>query len=689
MERKDNRVAELTTDVRYIKGIGEQRAKSLHKLNILTLYDLISYFPRAYEDRRQMRRIGELTDGETACIKAMVAAPPTLHRIRKGMELIKLRVVDETGAMEIVFFHQVYLRDRLHAGETYVFFGKAEGTGRRKSMTNPVVETEENRSFTGRILPVYPLTAGVSQNFLVKSVEQGLAACRDLIPDILPDAVRHTHHLCHIGFAYEHIHFPGNEEELAIARRRLVFEELFLLTIGLKKLRVRRDIVTCPPFTDTDLSDFYAALPFSFTAAQRRAVDEILEDLSAGHPMNRLVQGDVGSGKTMVAAAAMVCAARNGRQSAMMAPTEILAEQHYRGLAPLFERLKISCDLLTGTMSAKARRRVLAGLANGEIRVVIGTHALISADVTYRELGLVVTDEQHRFGVSQRAALSDKGENPHLLVMSATPIPRTLALMIYGDLNVSVIDELPPGRQKIDTFSVTGAYRARFYGFLRKEIAAGRQAYIICSMVEKGESAADERKAVTEYAAHLQKAVFPDLRVAYVHGRMKPKEKDAVMAAFCAGETDILVSTTVVEVGVDVPNATVMVVEDADRFGLSQLHQLRGRVGRGQHKSYCILVSDNQKEETRERLRVMTKTSDGFQIAEEDLRLRGPGDFFGARQHGLPTLKVADLTCDMALLREAQDAAEELLRTDPDGTQYPAITERIAQLFESHAASLN
>ena len=680
---------ELKTDIRYIKGIGEQRAKSLAKLAIFTLKDLISYFPRAYDDRRGARKICDLADGETVCVEAMIAAAPTLHRIRKGMEIVKTRVVDESGTLDIIFFNQVYMRDNLHVGETYTFFGKAEGEGRRKSMANPIVEREGSRSVTGRIVPVYPLTAGVTQNFLVKSMEQGLAACRDLLPDVLPDEVRRVHGLCHIGYAYDKIHFPENDEEIAIARRRLVFEELFLLAIGLKKLRGRRETLTCTPYANTDLTAFYEKLPFSLTGAQQRAVSEVLSDFRSGRPMNRLVQGDVGSGKTMVAAAAMACAVQNGHQAALMAPTEILAEQHYRGLAPLLEKMNITCALLTGGMGARERCRVLAGLASGEIAVAIGTHALISADVAYSDLGLVVTDEQHRFGVAQRAALSAKGSDPHLLVMSATPIPRTLALIIYGDLDISVIDELPPGRQKIDTFSVTGAYRERIYNFLRKEIAAGRQAYVICSMVEQNDTIPDDRAAATAYAEMLSTKVFPDLRVACVHGRMKPKEKDKVMSAFSSGEVDILVSTTVVEVGVDVPNATVMVIEDADRFGLSQLHQLRGRVGRGQHKSYCILISDNKNEDTRQRLKVMAQTSDGFKIAEEDLRLRGPGDFFGQRQHGLPSLKVADLSCDMALLKEAQNAAHELLRIDPELTHHRATAQRIEELFEANSEMMN
>ncbi len=680
---------ELSTDVRYIKGIGEQRAKALEKLHIRTLWDLISYFPRAYEDRREMKKIARLQPDETACVRAMVAAEPTLRRVRRGMELVKLRAVDETGTLDVTFFNQTYRKSELHAGETYVFYGKAEGNLLRRSMVNPVVEREDRGELTGRIVPVYPLTAGVSQTVLMRSVAQGLAACRDLLEDPIPDSVRRQYGLCRMGWAYDQIHFPTSGEELAAARRRLVFEELFLLTLGLKKLRRRREDLTCAAFTDTDLTDFYRALPFTLTEAQRRAIEEILADLRSGRPMNRLVQGDVGSGKTMVAAAAMVCAARSGRQAALMAPTELLAEQHARGLAPLLERLGVTCALLTGGMTAKARRDVLEGLASGQIQVAVGTHALISGDVEYRDLALVVTDEQHRFGVAQRSALSAKGDSPHLLVMSATPIPRTLALIIYGDLDVSVIDQLPPGRQPIDTFVVPGSYRQRIYAFLRKEIAAGRQAYIICSMVEAAEGVPDERKAVTEYAGTLQSQVFPDLRVAFVHGRMKPREKDAVMSAFARGETDILVSTTVVEVGVDVPNATVMVVEDADRFGLSQLHQLRGRVGRGRDKSYCILISDNQSPETKERLQVMRRTGDGFVIAQEDLRLRGPGDFFGQRQHGLPALKAADLTCDMELLRQAQQAAEELLDRDPELESCPAAVRRVRLLLEQSADAMN
>lgn len=682
-------MAELNSDVQFIRGIGGQRAKALEKLGIRTLRDLISYFPRTYDDRTQAKRIQDLQPGETACVEAMVTASPTLSRVRKGLELVKLRAVDDSGALDVTFFNQAWLKSSLNAGETYIFFGRAEGNLLRRQMTNPVVEPLGRGEQTGCIVPVYPLTAGVSQLILSRSIRQGLDACADILPDVLPDSVRQEHQLCRIGFAYENIHFPASAEALDLARRRLAFEELFLFTIGLRRLRSRRDEIQTLPFREVNMAAFYNTLPFTLTAAQRRCVEEALGDMRSGKPMNRLCQGDVGSGKTMVAAACVYFCVKNGRQAALMAPTEILARQHYDGLAPMMEKLGVHCALLTGSMSAKTKRTISGQLAEVAIDFVIGTHALISGSVEYRNLGLVVTDEQHRFGVGQRAALAAKGDSPHILVMSATPIPRTLALILYGDLDVSILDELPPGRQQIGTSAVSGGYRQRLYGFLRRQAQEGRQCYIVCPEVSENEEAPDERKAVTQYAKKLQMEVFPDLRVAFVHGKMKAREKEAVMSAFAAGETDILVSTTVIEVGVDVPNATVMVVENAERFGLSQLHQLRGRVGRGTHKSYCILISDSKSEETRQRLRVMTKTGDGFKIAEEDLRLRGPGDFFGLRQHGLPGLRVADLGCDAALLKEAQSAADALLAEDPKLSSCPATAARVAELFAQNAETLN
>jgi len=682
-------MADLRTDVRYIKGIGEQRAKALAKLNIRTLRDLIAYFPRKYDDRTQIKRVEELQPGETACVAAMVAAEPKVSHIRRGLDLVKLRAVDETGALDVTFFNQPWMKNNLRVGATYVFYGKAEGNLLRRQMTNPVVEMEGRGETTGRIVPIYPLTAGVSQLVLSRCVRQGLDACADILPDVLPDGVRQRHQLCHIGYAYENIHFPADAQALDIARRRLAFEELFLFTLGLKRLRSRRETVSVPPCAAVDMAPFYDSLPFTLTEAQRRCVEEALTDMRSGTPMNRLCQGDVGSGKTMVAAACVYFMVKNGRQAALMAPTEILAQQHYAGLAPLLEKLGVRCALLTGSTTAKTKRSICAQLSSGEIDFAIGTHALISQGVEYADLGLVVTDEQHRFGVQQRAALAAKGHSPHTLVMSATPIPRTLALILYGDLDVSVIDQLPPGRRPVETYAVPGSYHERLYAFIRKLVGEGRQAYIVCPMVAENEELPDERKAVTEYAEMLRSGPLSDLRIAAVHGKMKPREKDGVMTAFAKGEADVLVATTVIEVGVDVPNAAVMVIENAERFGLSQLHQLRGRVGRGGHQSYCVLVSDNQNEETRQRLKVMTKTTDGFRIAEEDLRLRGPGDFFGQRQHGLPGLKVADLGCDTRLLQEAQEAAEALLERDPELTTCPAAAQRVRELFEEAADTLN
>ncbi len=682
-------MATLNTDIRYIKGVGEARAKSLAKLGISDLRSLLSYFPRAYDDRRAYKKIADLIPGENSCVCAVIAGEPKLSRIRKGLDLVKLRAVDETGALELTYFNQSYLKNTFHTGDAYVFFGRAEGTPSRPQMTNPLFEREGTYQITGRIMPIYPLTAGISQSMLYKAVEQGLAACVDELPDILPENVRLVYQLCHTRFAYENIHFPTDDEALSAARRRLAFEELFLLALGLKLLRERRTFVAGKQCKKVDLSPFFTSLPFSLTGAQRRAIGDIVRDLTGQRPMNRLVQGDVGSGKTMVAAAAIYMAAKNGLQCALMAPTEILAEQHYRSLAPLLEPLGIPCALLTASTKAKERRALNERLRSGELSLVIGTHALLSPDVQYQNLGLVVTDEQHRFGVDQRAALSAKGDDPHLLVMSATPIPRTLALMIYGDLDVSILNELPPGRQKIDTFAVPSSYHERIYAFLRKLVAEGRQAYIVCPMVAENDELPDERKAVTAYAEMLQKEVFPDLRIAPIHGKMKPKEKDAVMRAFAAHEIDVLVSTTVIEVGVDVPNAALMLIENAECFGLSQLHQLRGRVGRGQHKSYCVLVSDNKGEENKQRLKVMSSTSDGFAIAEEDLKLRGPGDFFGSRQHGLPSLRVADLSCDLSLLHETQSAAEQLLAADPALKNHPLLKARVELLFELNADAMN
>ena len=675
-----------------LPGIGPARARGLEKLGLVTVEDLLRCYPRSYEDRRKFSTVAAAPVDIPVCLELLVAEPPRLSRIRKGLELVKARLVDDTGSLTATFFNQTYMKDALRPGETYIVYGKVEGPPGRRQMTNPVCERSDRVRFTGCILPVYALTHGISNNLLAGLARRCVDECAGQLEEVLPGPLRREHALAAAEFACRNIHFPRDEEALELARRRLIFEELFCLTCGMALLRTRQDEAAGVPFAIPPVEEFLALLPFPLTGAQRRVMDEIAADVSAGPPMNRLVQGDVGSGKTMVAAYGAWLAAKNGRQCALMAPTELLAEQHFRSLAPLLEQASLRVGLLTGAVKGRARKELLAALAAGELDLLIGTHALLSEGVDYADLGLVITDEQHRFGVAQRAALSAKARRPpHVLVLSATPIPRTLSLVIYGDLDVSVIDELPPGRTPVQTFVVGEDKRQRMYGFVRKLVGEGRQAYIVCPAVEEGEDEGAGLKAATTYAQGLQTEVFPDLRVGLVHGKMKPREKDAVMTAFAGGELDVLVSTTVIEVGVDVPNAALMVVENADRFGLSQLHQLRGRVGRGKHQSYCVLVTSTRNPDSRARLKVLTRTTDGFQIAEEDLKLRGPGDFFGQRQHGLPQLRIADLAGDMRVLKEAQLAAQALLERDPGlkRPEHAPLLKQVHRLFEQHGDMFN
>ena len=682
-------MTKLQSDIRYLKGIGEKKAQAFQKLGVFTLYDLLCYFPRRYEDRSVCKPIALTESGETVCIRALVADTPRLSRIRRGLDLVKFRAVDESGMVDITYFNQSYRKDSIHKGESYVFYGKIEASGARRSMTNPVCEREDTEGgVTGKIVPVYRMNAGINQRSILQAMQQALESCREELPELLPEETRRAEELCTARYAFENIHFPADFQALDIARRRLVFEELFVLACALGKMRETRVKERGYRLEPVDIEEFYAALPFRPTGAQRKAVREALHDLYSGNVMNRLVQGDVGSGKTMVAAALVWSAWKNGLCSAFMAPTEILAQQHLSTLDHFLSPFGIRMAKLTGSSTAKEKREVKAALQAGDLDLIIGTHALFSQDVEYKNLGLVITDEQHRFGVNQRSAMIGKGSRPHVLVMSATPIPRTLALILYGDLDVSIIDELPPGRQKVDTFAVDESYRARLNGFIRKLAAEGRQIFVVCPMVEENEDLPMELKSAEEHAKELQEA-FPELKVACVHGRMKPKDKDAVMASFVSGEANVLVSTTVIEVGVDVPNACLMVVENAERFGLSQLHQLRGRVGRGSHKSWCILVSDAEGEEVRARLDILCKTNDGFKVAEEDLRLRGPGDFFGSRQSGLPEMHVADLGGDAQVLQRAQQAALRLLETDPGLREHPALRERVNRLFHDSADSFN
>ena len=682
-------MAKLSDPITILKGVGPAKAKQFANLNIFTLRDLICHFPRGYEDRTRLLTIGELEVDRPACFKAMVMNTPRTNHIRKGLDLTKVQVADHSARLNLTFFNNRFAAENLQYGREYIFYGTLTGDYMGYGMTNPVFETLDSAPVTTRrVLPVYPLTAGLSNAVMLRTVRQALAIC-DPPPEIIPEPVRREYGLLPAERAYYAIHEPSSMEEAELAKRRLVFEEFFVFSAGLALLRASRSGKKTAPYENVSMDAFYAGLPFRLTGAQLRAIDEIRGDVGRGVPMNRLVQGDVGSGKTMVAAAAAYLAANNRRQAALMAPTEILAEQHYQSLSKLFEPLGLRVALLTGSMKEKDKRQVREAIAAGEIDLAVGTHALLTDATVFNDLGMVIADEQHRFGVAQRSKLSSKGSDPHVLVMSATPIPRTLALIMYGDLDVSILDELPPGRQTVDTFLVGESYRARINAFIRKQVAEGHQCFVVCPAVEENEELGI--KSAEVWAETLEKTVFPDLRVMLLHGQMKGAEKEAVMNAFAAGQGDILVATTVIEVGVDVPNATLMVIEDADRFGLSQLHQLRGRVGRGSAKSFCILTSHNRNTETLRRLKALCKTTDGFKIAEEDLKLRGPGDFFGARQSGLPSFRVADLSFDLQTLKDAQAASARWI--DESGTadtpEAIALRERIGDLFHRAEGTMN
>ena len=682
-------MARLSDPVTILKGVGPTKAKQFAALNIHTLRDLICYFPRGYEDRTKLTTIEKLEVDVPACFKAMVMNTPRTSHIRKGLDITKVQVADHTARLTLTFFNQKFTTEQLQYGKEYIFYGAVSGDFVGYNMTSPAFEALDAPPVTTRrVLPLYPLTAGLSNAAMIKAVTQALAIC-DPPEEIIPAAVRSEYGILPADRAYRAIHEPASMAEAELAKKRLIFEEFFVFSAGLSLMRAARAEKKTEPYQTCDLQPFTSALPFRLTGAQSRAIGEIVSDLRRGTPMNRLVQGDVGSGKTMVAAAAAYLAVKNGHQSALMAPTEILAEQHYKSLSKLLEPMGIKVGLLTGSMKEREKKAVREALAAGDIELAVGTHALLSDATEFHDLGLVITDEQHRFGVGQRSKLSQKGQDPHLLVMSATPIPRTLALLMYGDLEVSIIDELPPGREIVDTFLVTESYRPRINAFIRKQVAEGHQCFVVCPAVEENEDLGI--KAVETWAETLQQTVFPDLRVMLLHGQMKGAEKEEIMASFARGEGDILVATTVIEVGVDVPNATLMVIEDADRFGLSQLHQLRGRVGRGRAKSYCILTSRNRNGETQQRLKAFCKTNDGFKIAEEDLKLRGPGDFFGSRQSGLPVFRVASLSCDLQTLKLAQQASADWIDTQgsADTAEAIALRRRIGDLFARAEGTMN
>lgn len=660
-------------DIRYLKGVGEKTARLYNKLGIFTVDDLICHYPRKYLDYSNTVSVKDAPPDTPVFIKATMITPVKESMIRKGLTLYKCNFSDGETVIRVTIFNNKYLAKALRTFDDYILYGKVEKTFTSASMSSPQIE----RADKAEVHPVYPTTEKLSVKAISKSVRNALALVGK-IPETLSDDILKKYDLVSLDFATRQIHFPTDEKNIEPARHRLIFDELLTLQLGLLKLK-EKDVKgnSCKIKKDFT-NEFYSLLPFTPTGAQQRAVADCIEDMQSDRMMNRLIQGDVGSGKTAVAGAVIYTVIKNGAQAALMAPTEILATQHFESFKKLFASTDVRVALLTGSVKAGEKKEIKRALCNGEIDLIVGTHALIQNDVEFENLGLVCTDEQHRFGVQQRANLAMKGDNPHLMVMSATPIPRTLGLIIYGDLDISLLDELPPGRQEIRTDVVTSAYHKRIYKFIRDAVDRGEQAYIVCSLVDEGES---DLISAKEYADNLAKNEFVGYSVGLLHGKMKPAEKDRVMQSFVEGETQILVSTTVVEVGVDVPNATVMLIENADRFGLSQLHQLRGRVGRGKNKSYCILVSDNKSDSSRERLQVMKHTSNGFDIADYDLKSRGPGDFFGKRQHGLPDLKIADMLEDTETLRQCRECALKMLESDPRLDGYPELCERINNMF--------
>ena len=646
-----------STDIQYLKGVGEKRAVVLKQKGIDTVGALLRFYPRAYLDWTAVKPISETLFFENCCVKAKIITPIKTSYIRKSMTIYKFWVEDSSGRMEVTLFNQKFLAEKLREGREYLFYGKVEGNLFKREMSSPTIMES---GYNG-IEPIYPASYNLSSKMIEKLVKTAVSSL--CLEETLPEEIRKRNGLCDIKFAIENIHFPRTPENLERAKKRLVFEELFVLQAGLNFLKKHSRGKTGCKIEKNYLGEFQSKIPFSLTNAQIRVINEALYDMSSGKPMNRLIQGDVGSGKTSVAAALMFVTALNGFQSALMAPTEILAEQHFKTLSGIMESTGIKCGLLTGSLTKKQKNSLKDALKKGEIDVIVGTHALLVDDVEFDNLGLVITDEQHRFGVAQRGKLSSKGENPHTLVMSATPIPRTLGLIIYGDLDISIIDEYPKGRQSIDTYCVDTSYRQRIYNYIKKFLNEGRQGYIVCPLVEENETM--DITPASEYYEKLKSGEFKDYTVGLLHGKMKPQDKDRVMRSFAAGEIQLLIATTVIEVGIDVPNAVIMVIENAERFGLSQLHQLRGRIGRGKHKSSCILISDNKSPDTKKRLNVIKNSCDGFKIADADLELRGPGDFLGSRQHGLPDMKIADIFADREILHLAGKEVEFLLKSDP------------------------
>ena len=656
---------DLTKDVKYVKGVGPNRVKLLNKIGIYNLGDLITYYPRDYEDRSKPRMIQNLVNGEDSLIKAVAVSRVVEIRLKNRMCMYKLVVQDETAKCTIIWFNQSYLKNKFIIGETYYFFGKANIRMGKFEMSSPVFDDVNTKNNTGRIIPIYSSTYSLSQNTIRKIIENGLEMVDGNLEENMPEYILDNYNLLGINEATKKVHFPESFEEFKEARKRLVFEELLTMQVALLGLKNKysRDIKGIEFAKEYKFSDIINDLPFNLTNAQIRVLQEIENDMEKDKSMNRLLQGDVGSGKTIVSIIAAYKAVKSGYQAAIMAPTSILASQHLESFTEILEKYNIRCELLISSITKKKKEEILEKLKNGEIDVLIGTHAILEDNVIFKNLGLVVTDEQHRFGVRQRSKIASKGKNPDVLVMTATPIPRTLALILYGDLDISIIDELPPNRKKIDTFAVTKQMEERVNNFIKKQIEEGRQCYIVCPLVEENEEI--DAKSVLELAEKYKNETFKEYKVEYIHGKMRPKEKDEIMSEFKEGKIDILISTTVIEVGVNVPNSSIMVIENAERFGLAALHQLRGRVGRGEYKSYCILKYNSKSDVVRQRMKIMQDTNDGFVIAEKDLELRGTGEFFGTKQHGIPDFKIANLFEDIPILKMVQDLSKKIEEEDP------------------------
>lgn len=674
---------DLKQSVQYVKSVGPAKVSLLNNINIFTLEDLLTYFPRDYEDRSKTKSIADLINGEEVTIEAKVVSEVNINRIRKNMTVLKTIVEDNTGRCTITWFNQTYIKQHIKRGETYKFFGKAIN---HFEMRNPVFDKIDSSKNTGKIMPVYPTTYKLSQTAIRQAIENALNMTKGKLEETLPDYLLKEYNLLDLQNSLEQIHFPTDAEHRMQARKRLVFEELLTMQLALLELKGSSEKSKGIVFDkNAKMSDIINTLPFKLTKAQLRVLAEIDSDMESEKTMNRLLQGDVGSGKTVVSIISAYKAVKSGYQVAIMAPTAILATQHMEEFSKILDPLGIKCELLLGATTAKNKKDILERLQNGEINVLIGTHALITENVTFKNLGLVVTDEQHRFGVKQRTAIAAKGNNPDILVMTATPIPRTLALILYGDLDISIIDELPPNRKKIETYAVTKQMEERINKFIKKNIDEGRQIYVVCPLVEEKEEEDEntkELRAVKEWTKIYKEQIFPEYRVECVYGKMKPKEKDEIMKNFKEGEIDILVSTTVIEVGVNVPNANIMVVENADRFGLAQLHQLRGRVGRGQYQSYCVLKYNSKCSQVgKERMKTMQETNDGFVIAEKDLELRGTGEFFGTKQHGIPEFKIANLFVDMPMLKSVQSVALKIESEDKGLTQQK--NERLRKIVDN------